>query len=350
MELLWLLLVHSQLQCSSFCWQLLSTLRLLQGKEREGFWGFRSWFAEDHARLLRTLVTQSASQTPARGGDWRCGDWGPSWLLDPDLASPDCWLFCSPDPAQSCSIFLGKHVVLKIEFWEQTCCMFMTRNLSSIKSLKMQGFSQPGGLSSPRKAEPACLLDGGVHTIRLPGSGLHQPLFTRRKWGRPSCPALARCVDWLPDWLVFALGGAAWAWLSPWVSVSRQQSWSLGSGEEGGPGRVGVCFPWRGGTGLWELALGAPGLAWASSGEWRAEAGLGQMAVVRRYFGHRWPCGRVQGLQMWVRVLSPRGGLARPWQGHRLKVRPSCSASVGLLGRRIEPYPDVESSFKFSTS
>ena len=44
----------------------------------------------------------------------------------------------------------------------------MTRNLSSIKSLKMQGFSQPGGLSSPRKAEPACLLDGGVHNHQTP--------------------------------------------------------------------------------------------------------------------------------------------------------------------------------------
>ena len=154
MELLWLLLVHNRLQCSSFCWKLLSTLRLLQGNEREGFWGFRSWFAEGHARLLHTLVTQSASQTPARGRAWRCGDWGPSWLPDPDLASPDCWLFCSPDPAQSCSVFLGNHVLLKIEFWKQTCCMFMTRNLFSIKSLKMQGFSQLGSLTSPRKAEP----------------------------------------------------------------------------------------------------------------------------------------------------------------------------------------------------
>ena len=32
--------------------------------------------------------------------------------------------------------------------------MFMTRNLFSIKSLKMQGFSQLDSLTSPRKAEP----------------------------------------------------------------------------------------------------------------------------------------------------------------------------------------------------
>lgn len=105
---------------------------------------------------------------------------------------------------------------------------------------------------------------------------------------------------------------------------------------------VGVCYPGR----------GAPGCGLGVEAGRRAEAGVGQTQLSAGTLvtgGHAGVCGYCRR----GHKSSPHVGdwpWPRPWRGRCLEVHPSVSTSVGLLGQRIEPYPDVESSLKFSSS
>lgn len=118
-------------------------------------------------------------------------------------------------------------------------------------------------------------------------------------------------------------------------------------GQEGvGPSaegvHVGVCYPWKGGCGLG-----------VEAGR-RAEAGMGQTQLPAGTLvtgGRAGVCGYCRrGHESSCHVGDWPWPRPRPRRGRRLEVHPSVSTSVGLLGQRIEPYPDVESSLRFSSS